>query len=254
MLSTGCLWEAQKKSEPDITSDTLHYQYTTFKHRAPDCGDKADSNCTVISIEYPVFEGQPTLNDTIRHRAATLFTVNNTPDTNLNAFAEKFIKAYQTDMVNRNSKISYTLETKLIVTRQDSALLTTTLSGYSFQGGAHGSSLTMFINWDTEAKRYIALTDLLTDGANKGLDSVAQSIFRKQEKLTPTQSLKDNYFFTNDVFALPDNFMITPTGLRFLYNEYEIKPYAAGQTELFIPYDQIKPLLKPNTVVSQYIH
>ena len=47
--------------------------------------------------------------------------------------------------------------------------------------------------------------------------------------------------------------MITPTGLSFLYNEYEIKSYAEGQTTLFIPYTQIKSLLRPKTVVSQYL-
>ena len=54
-------------------------------------------------------------------------------------------------------------------------------------------------------------------------------------------------------FALNNNFLITPLGLRFLYNQYEIKPYSAGQTVLFIPYAKIKSLLLPHTVVSQYI-
>jgi hypothetical protein len=47
--------------------------------------------------------------------------------------------------------------------------------------------------------------------------------------------------------------MLTPVGIRFLYNQYEIKPYAAGQTDLVVPYTQIKQLLKPNTVIAQYL-
>jgi hypothetical protein len=49
------------------------------------------------------------------------------------------------------------------------------------------------------------------------------------------------------------NFSVTPIGIKFLYNQYEIKPYAAGITELFIPYAQIKSLLRPNSVVTQFI-
>jgi hypothetical protein len=85
------------------------------------------------------------------------------------------------------------------------------------------------------------------------LTKVADSIFRKQENLTPTASLKNDYFFKGDQFSLNKNFLITPLGLKFLYNQYEIKPYAAGQTVLDIPYAQIKTLLQPGTVVDRYI-
>lgn len=251
-LLSACNWDKPNNIKADITRDTLHYQYQTFKQRAPDCGNKPDSGCTVIKIKYPVFAGQPVLNDTVKHRAATLFDVYNSPDTSFKSFAGKFIKAYQQDMVNRNTRMIYTLQTTATVVRQDSALLALELSGYDFQGGAHGSSLTMFINWNTKAQKYIALSDLLADGSRVKLDSVAEKIFRTEEKLGPAEPLKTNYFFAKDKFALPDNFQITPTGLRFLYNEYEIKPYAAGKTELFIPYTQIESLLKPNTVISQY--
>jgi hypothetical protein len=40
--------------------------------------------------------------------------------------------------------------------------------------------------------------------------------------------------------------------LRFLYNQYEIKPYPAAETNILIPYSQIAPLLRPNTVITQY--
>jgi len=254
MLCFSCNWnKTSTVAKADITTDTLKYRYETFKQRAPDCGTKPDSGCTVVKIKYPVFTGQPVLNDTARHRAATLFDVYNKPDTNFKVFAGKFIKAYQQDMVNRNTAMIYTLQTNLDIARQDSSLLTMQLSGYSFQGGAHGSSLTIFINWNTKAQKYIGLNDLLIDNYQLRLDSIAEGIFRKQENLSPTESLKTNYFFAKDKFALNTNFQVMPTGLRFLYNEYEIKPYAAGRTELFIPYTQIKNLLKPNTVVSQYV-
>jgi hypothetical protein len=126
------------------------------------------------------------------------------------------------------------------------------LSGYSFQGGAHGSSLTMFMNWDAKSSKVIKLNEILIDNYQHPLDSIGEKIFRTQEKLSDTEPLKINYFFAKDKFALNDNFLITPTGLRFLYNEYDIKPYAGGKTELFIPYAQIQLLLRPNSVVSQY--
>ncbi|MES2279533.1 MAG: DUF3298 domain-containing protein [Bacteroidota bacterium] len=252
-LVASCSWNKSTNSKPDIVKDTLLYQYKTYKQRAADCGDKPDSGCTVVQFKYPVFTAQPAFNDTVRHRTATLFGVYKKADTSFKQFADKFMKAYQQEMVNRNTKIIYTLQTATTVVRQDSALTTLQLSGYSFQGGAHGSSLTTFINWDTKAHKYIKLNDILVDNYQPALDSVAEKIFRKQENLSDTEPLKTNYFFAKDKFSLNDNFSITPMGLRFIYNEYEIKPYAAGKTELFIPYTQIQTLLRPNTVVSQYI-
>lgn len=248
----SCSWNSSGKSEADIAIDTLLYQYKTYKQRAADCGIKPDSGCTVVLFKYPTFPADAALSDTVRHRTATLFDVYKKTDTSFKAFADKFMLAYQQDMVNRNAKMIYTLQTKATIIRQDSSLVAMEISGYSFQGGAHGSSLTTFLNWDTKAHKHLSLSDLLIDNYKQPLDSVAEKIFRKQENLSDNESLKNNYFFAKDQFSLNNNFLVTPTGLRFVYNEYEIKPYAAGKTELFIPYAQIKTLLRLNTVISQY--
>jgi hypothetical protein len=251
-ITASCSWDRPRNDKPDIFKDTLLYQYKTFKQRAADCGTKPDSGCTVVQFKYPVFAGQPAFNDTVRHRTAALFGVYKKADTSFKQFADRFMKAYQQEMVNRNYKVIYTLQTTTTVLRQDSALVTLQISGYSFQGGAHGSSLTTFINWNPKTQQYIKLSNILIDNYQPALDSVAEKIFRKQENLGDTEPLKTNYFFAKDKFSLNDNFAITPIGLRFIYNEYEIKPYAAGKTELFIPYAEIKTLLRPHTVVSQY--
>ncbi len=122
-----------------------------------------------------------------------------------------------------------------------------------FRAGAHGAYLAHFINWNSHANKKITLSDIFVKGYREPLDKIAEKIFRKDEKLSDTATLADDYFFENNKFRLNENFMITPLGIRFLYNEYEIKPYSAGQTNLVIPYIRIKSLLRPHTVVSQYI-
>jgi hypothetical protein len=251
-LVAACSWGNSPKSKPAITKDTLLYQYKTFKQRASDCGTKPDSGCTVVQFKYPVFKGDAALNDTIRHRAAALFDVYKATDTSFKQFANRFMKAYQQENAGLNKKWLYTLQTSVVVARQDSAMITLQFSGYSFRGGAHGSSLITFTNWDTKAHKDIQLKDILVDNYQPKLDSMGERIFRAEEKISDTEPLKTNYFFAKDKFALNNNFMITPMGLRFIYNEYEIKPYAAGKTELFIPYAQIESLLRPATVVSQF--
>jgi hypothetical protein len=114
--------------------------------------------------------------------------------------------------------------------------------------------LTEFLNWNTKANKSITLSDILVKDYKDKLTPQVEAIFRKRRKAQQMMlSLAQDYFFKDNKFALNNNFSITPVGLKFLYNQYEIKPYAAGQTSLLIPYTKIKSLLLPNTVVSQYI-
>lgn len=252
---SACMWGETNKQKPEINIDTLAYKYDTIKYRAPDCGNKPDSTCSVATIVYPEFSGQKVLNDSIAKKLMLLGFNNpdKNPDTSLKQFADNFIKGYIRDNPKKyNPSMFYTLDLKAEVLRQDSGITTLQLGGYIFCGGAHGNSNTTFVNWNTKANRNIELKDMLTDGFEPELKRTAEAIFRKQEKLSDTSSLARDYFFKDNKFALNDNYSITPLGLRFLYNQYEIKPYAAGITELFIPYKNIQSLLRPNTVVSQF--
>ena len=46
-----------------------------------------------------------------------------------------------------------------------------------------------------------------------------------------------------DQIPLNDNFYFDKENLYFLYNQYEIAPYAAGPVLIKIPFKEIKPLL-----------
>ncbi|WP_214070751.1 DUF3298 and DUF4163 domain-containing protein [Mucilaginibacter sp. dw_454] len=249
----GCNFGPGKSVKAHINLDTLAYTYKTIKERAADCGNKPDTGCSVAKINYPIFTGQAVLNDTVSARLLDLFGGEKRP-TNLQQWAKDFIASYESvKKQDPRTVMFFTLDSHVKIIRQDSSLTTLEVSGYNFQGGAHGSSITTFINWNTKTNKDIKLNDVLTQGYGGKLTAIADTIFRKEEKLGPTATLANDYFFKDDKFALNENYSITPIGIKFLYNQYEIKPYAAGQTTLFIPYAKIKSLLKPNTVITQYI-
>jgi hypothetical protein len=251
---SSCTWGIPHNPKKAIAKDTLSYTYKTFKERGPDCGNKPDSACTVINLKYPIFKGQKTLNDTVNSQLTSTFKIDDKSDYTITALAKHFMDFYHKDVASGHATdMAYDLDIDESVIRQDSDLTTLQLKGYIYLGGAHGGSLITFTNWNTKANRKIALTDILIPGYQEKLRREGEKIFRKNERLSDTASLADGYFFKDNKFALNDNYLITPLGIRFLYNEYEIKPYAAGATDLFIPYTQIKSLLRPNTVVSQYI-
>jgi len=250
----GCRQQPAKSQAQSTGKDTLSYVYKTIKKRAGDCGVKPDSSCTTAAIAYPAFAGQKVLNDSLRNKLLQVFYFGDKEKkgASLEDLAQSVITSYQEDTSAIHYGMSYSLDLSAVVRRQDSSLLVLELGGYAFSGGAHGSSQTFYVNWNTKSGKQISLDDLFTDGYTPTLNNIAEKIFRNDEKLSDNASL-DHYFFDKGVFSLNNNFMITPTGLDFLYNEYEIKSYAEGQTTLFIPYAQIKSLLRPKTVVSQYL-
>lgn len=252
---SSCKWGTPEKQAPDaIFRDTVVYTYQAIHERAADCGSKPDSTCTVVDIKYPVFKDKPVLNDTIKHKLLNMFMLGEKPDTSLNAMTKAFIKSYtDSKKDDPRSEMFYTLESYAKVIKQDSALIVLEYGGYAFQGGAHGGSFTGFINWDGKTNKNVTLDDILIAGYKPELTKIAERIFRKDEKLIPTAPL-DDYFFDRNKFALNENYSITPAGIRFIYNQYEIKPYAAGQTELLLPYSEIIKLMRPQSVASQYIH
>ena len=254
---SSCMWGVPNKHGAGKAKDTLVYTYQTIKNRAADCGNKSDSGCTMAKINYPLFKNAKLLNDSVTEKLTNLFEVNKT-DTSLQLMSTNFLKSYN-DFKKNDSKndtrkfIFFNLDSYAQVLRQDSDLVALEVAGYEFTGGAHGITSIHFINWDVKANKNLQLSDILSNGSGEKLTKTGEAIFRKQEKLSDTASLARDYFFKDHKFSLNQNFSITPLGLRFLYNQYEIKPYAAGQTILLIPYSQIKSLLRPNTVVSQYI-
>jgi hypothetical protein len=237
--STQACWNTKPKIEDaNIYKDTLAYQFKTVNTKADDCAGKPDSACTTIKFKYPAFENQPLLNDTVV----------------TGRLSWQYLQDYKNlKKTNPDWKGNFELDCKVNVIRQDSSLLALEYNGYQYTGGAHGGTKIRYLNWNVKQTKKILLSDILKPGYEAELTAIGEKIFRKQENLDATTPLSRDYFFKDGKFALNQNFLITPFGLKFLYNQYEIKPYAAGQTTLDIPYAQIKALLQPNTVVARYL-
>ncbi|RWY50371.1 DUF3298 and DUF4163 domain-containing protein [Mucilaginibacter gilvus] len=251
---TSCNFGRPKNNKPDIFKDTVAYTMQSIHERANDCGNKADSACTVAKIAYPVFKAQEALNDSLKRGLLNInFSDNISHDTSLKMMTDRYFEEYADfKKYNKTEDRFFTIDTYAKVVNQDSSLLALEYGGYVYEGGAHGADFTEFINWNPNTKRGIYLKDILLPGAYPKLTKIAEEIFRKNEKLKDTSSLARDYFFRDNKFWLNENYLFTPVGIRFVYNEYEIKPYAAGQTELLIPWAQIKTLIRPNAVVAPY--
>lgn len=125
------------------------------------------------------------------------------------------------------------------------SLLSLSVNDEYYTGGAHGGSGMYFINVNPKTGAEFTLDNLLRADYQEALTNLGNKIFRETRELADTASLSDNYFeFPEDRFELNKNYGFKKEGIVFYYNNYEIAPYAAGPTEILIPYEDLSDWLK----------
>jgi len=115
-------------------------------------------------------------------------------------------------------------------------------SNSTYGGGAHGNYATSFKNIDKSSGKELTLKDILKPNSQEAFTKTVENLYRKMRHLSKKDSMKDADWF-GDKFELAENFAITPQGLYFLYNSYEVQPYSMGQETIVVPYNKIKEFL-----------
>ena len=136
----------------------------------------------------------------------------------------------------------YSIQTSVRQGRKGVSVYTADIEYY--EGGAHGIAERVVMNFDTQSGRLLQLGDVLAPGHEYRLNELLlEALFEKTETRTLDELHDKGYLYSMDVYA-PQNFAIGKDGITFIYNVYEIAPYAVGLTELTLSYDTLKPLLK----------
>jgi hypothetical protein len=99
--------------------------------------------------------------------------------------------------------------------------------------------------------------DLLTEGDifTPGYDVALQQLFEKvlmQENNVKTVSDLENLGYFGIEEIMPNrNFLIDNKGITYIFNKGEYSAYLLDAPEVFISFDELRMLLKKNTVVSK---
>lgn len=229
--------------------DTLTYTYDSvrvFSQNRPRKALVTDSTKAVIT--FPLFKDER-VNSFIKRQVFD-YIAKEEAATSYMDMAQSFIRGYD-DFFKSNPETfqSWYLIIRMDVLKQKPSYLSIKYSHADYAGGAHGNSFATYLNYNPETHQELSLDSLIKPDKKKMLLTLAENIFRKNEKLSAKQSLADNYFFENGIFSLPSNFYVSDKGLVFVYNPYEIKPYVYGYTELLIPFEALKTITAPHTLL-----
>ncbi len=118
---------------------------------------------------------------------------------------------------------------------------------YGFWGGAHGLGYSKYYNIDLAKKEIITLDKLIESKNTREFKEILwKSYIAHNQTRAEGQPVDENDFFTNKAdFEISENFKFDVGGITFIYPPYAIGPYAEGEIELFVNWDDIKPLVNP---------
>ncbi len=170
-----------------------------------------------------------------------------------NDIAKRLKEEYEDVESSSNAPYAYSMEIRK--ENETGKTVTYTALGYSYTGGAHGMSTKRGTTFrKTDGRRFG--TDMMrntdTEEFRKMIKEGLRTYFKANgEEPADDEQLKQMLLTENSVDFLPlpqAAPYLTEDGVTFIYQQYEIAPYAAGMPTFTIPYDKIKPYL---TVTGQ---
>jgi hypothetical protein len=111
-----------------------------------------------------------------------------------------------------------------------------------YTGGAHGNYGKKYFVFDRKTAGQIFLPDIMKEGFREDLTEKLNEELRKGRELGRNDSLRQDGFFVDQVEPT-ENFFLTPKGIGFHWDPYEIGPYSMGFVEVVVPYGKIGDML-----------
>lgn len=213
-------------------------------------GCKADTlQCAYFEVSYPEFSGlDTTVVNVLKRKMDAAVSLGN-PESqgqSMQQIGDIFIQDYD----EFKSEIpeafgGWHYKANIVVEVLTDTLLSLSVHDEYYTGGAHGGSGVYFININPKTGDEFTLDNLLMPDYNEAITRLGNRIFRETRELPDTASLSENYFeFPEDKFELNKNYGFKKEGIVFYYNNYEIAPYAAGPTEVLIPYRDLREWIR----------
>ncbi|MFO0765058.1 MAG: DUF3298 domain-containing protein, partial [Patescibacteria group bacterium] len=170
-----------------------------------------------------------------------------------------------TDQEDR-SALSYSSDSSAAISLNSPSLLSIRFDGYEYTGGAHGNPFLYGLSINTETGKALTLKDLfksdqlqnviakerrilLSDEQGGYLYEETNAEYQKFLQLPLQSAAKQEELYGNDA-----NFYLTDSGIVLYHTAYEIAAYAAGQFETYIPYGDLKDMIRTDGPLASFIN
>ncbi|MCF8216362.1 MAG: DUF3298 and DUF4163 domain-containing protein [Chlorobium sp.] len=232
-------------------SDTLSYSMLRVE-KSYGNRKAANEQVAYCKCEYPVFSGgTPAENINATLQSWITDSTEIAPGEGYRGkrsiwdLADNFLGEYERERKERESVPAYQFDLNGSVLLNRQGVLTVSLSTQSYTGGAHGSYGTRFFVFDVRSGKRLGVEDLFIAGFEDRLNSLIDSRYRQMRGLSKTERLdgEKGRLFENGI-RFNGNVALTPEGVTFFYNNYEIAAYVYGSTAIALSFRDVEDILK----------
>ena len=243
----ACSSEPQAPSLPFSTVSTVKEQALTTDKDAPTCKVSLNVACAKSGNA----EIDRAINETVVQQ---LFDMQNlTVQQAADSFTNRYTREYQTNLAplyaqDRSDESKrqwyeyhYAVTTHTQAGRDDIVVYIADVDYY--EGGAHGITQQLVMNFDPDTGEQLTLKKVFVPGAETRLTELLLQRLMDMHDVNSVEALRaKDFLYSMDMFP-SENFIMGTDELTFIYNIYEIAPYAAGRTEITLPYSDVKELM-----------
>ena len=121
------------------------------------------------------------------------------------------------------------------------SLVTYIISRTSYTGGAHGMYATECHTYSLAGGYELSTADLFSERQLLGMEALLRRKLCEQYEAANDDELAERGFFP-EYISLTENFRITPEGITFYYNPYDIGCYALGAVDVTMSREELENL------------
>lgn len=171
----------------------------------------------------------------------------------INNYRKEVAELYEEDIKNGTSKESlpswYNYEYSITTSFNEGwkGVINYTATTFEYSGGAHPNEWAQWLNFNSTTGELIKLNQVFMAGSEVPMGKLLlEELIKQMANNLPDetiQSLEDlqNVGILNDTqIYVPENFLLEKDQVSFLYNKYDIAPYAVGMIILSLPYTAVE--------------
>ncbi len=246
-LFLSCNHEHQESNNMQKDIDNK-FKYKESLSSLNDCNPK-EEGCAYAKVKFPFFtdgDQKEQLNKYIETLirtsdiTASELGTSASVDESLQNFVKSYVKASQSNPATSQRPWSYSRIFNIMNINKE--FMSISYSTHTFMGGAHPNSFSKFKNVRLADQKEITLDEVFQGDYKTQLNKIIDAQFRQENGIAPGEDLMDKGGLFENKIEMNDNFIFLPNKLLFLYNPYEIAPYARGPIRVGLDRKTIKEM------------
>jgi hypothetical protein len=254
ILAAGCRNKTKHATSNYLNADTLVFTTRVINYNDTTFTKEIDGQSS-YNISY--FELNDAIPQVVKDSITAYnkaFLVNATEKVEkeilTDTIAKKMFAEYAQVRKSYGNEFPWSVTKKINIVGKKSRYLSVEYYEDSYLGGAHPNAFSFFRVFDLETGKVLTFNDVFDTTQKSKIDQLKLEYLRKARNVdTDSFKIEDILFEEslkpgNGYLYSINNFYLTKDKIVFYYNSYDIAPYAFGPSQLEIPYEIAKGLMK----------